>query len=300
MRAARCPARVKRASDAPPGAALDLVVQAPHVASEDIDALLALTHATRVDVLGRAANDAVRLENVASFDGVADACGAAAYDCALVPGARTLDRVRLVAMDMDSTLITIECIDEIADLQGIKPEVAAITASAMRGEIDFAESLRRRVALLAGLPVDALAQVYEERLRLSPGAERMLAGFTAIGAQTLLVSGGFTFFTHRLRDRLKLDHTLSNVLDVEDGKLTGRVLGHIVDAQAKAATFRDLADSLRGTDGIAVAIGDGANDLPMLAQADVSIAYHAKPVVRARATHAIDYCGLDSALNLFR
>jgi len=207
--------------------------------------------------------------------------------------------VRLVAMDMDSTLITIECIDEIADLQGLKPQVAAITERAMRGEIDFPESLRRRVALLEGLPVEALARVYDERLALSPGAERMLAGFRAVGARTLLVSGGFTFFTDRLRDRLGLDYTASNVLGVRDGRLTGRVDGDVFDASAKAATLREHAAALRGTDGLVVALGDGANDLPMLRAADVSIAYRAKPVVRAAATHAIDHCGLDAALNLF-
>jgi phosphoserine phosphatase len=202
-------------------------------------------------------------------------------------------------MDMDSTLITIECIDEIADLQGIKPQVAAITARAMRGEIDFRASLTERVALLAGLPVAALERVYDERLRLSPGAERMIADVKAVGAKLLLVSGGFTFFTERLKHRLGLDFTLSNTLEFVDGKLTGRIAGDIVDASAKAAKLRQCAQALRGDDGIVVAIGDGANDLPMLALADVSIAYHAKPTVRAQATHAIDHCGLDAVLNLF-
>jgi len=200
---------------------------------------------------------------------------------------------------MDSTLITIECIDEIADMQGIKPEVAAITASAMRGDIEFAESLRRRVALLAGLPVAALERVYDERLQLSPGASRMLAGFAAIGAKTALLSGGFTFFTDRLKARLKIDHTISNTLEIVDGKLTGKIAGPIVDAEVKAATLRRLKRELAGKSGLVIAIGDGANDLPMFEAADISVAYRAKPVVRARATHAIDHCGLDGVLNLF-
>jgi phosphoserine phosphatase len=169
----------------------------------------------------------------------------------------------------------------------------------MRGEIDFAESLRRRVALLAGLPIAALERVYEERLRLSPGAEAMLEGFRAVGARTLLVSGGFTFFTDRLRDRLQLDHTLSNTLLVENGALVGRVVEPVVDAAAKANALQRYRAQYAGDGGLAVAIGDGANDLPMLAAADVSIAYRAKAVVRERATHAIDRCGLDAVLNLF-
>ncbi|HEY5861472.1 MAG TPA: phosphoserine phosphatase SerB [Casimicrobiaceae bacterium] len=285
--------------DAAPGAPLDLVVQAPVVLREDLDILALLTDTDAIEPVTRAGNEGYALRDVMAHAGVAEACLGAGYDCALLPRARSLDRVRLVAMDMDSTLITIECIDEIADLQGIKPQVAAITARAMRGEIDFRASLTERVALLAGLPVGALERVYDERLRLSPGAERMIADVKAIGARLLLVSGGFTFFTDRLKERLGLDYTLSNTLEIVGGKLTGRVTGEIVDASAKAAMLRRCAMELRGADGLVVAIGDGANDLPMLAQADVSIAYHAKPAVRAQATHAIDHCGLDAVLNLF-
>jgi len=290
---------MRRPADAPPGAPVDLVVQAPVVLPEDVDMLILLTGAKGNDVPERAGNDAVRLIDVESTEGVEAAAAAARYDVALVPAERLIERVRLVAFDMDSTLITIECIDEIADLQGLKPQVAAITAEAMRGEIDFPESLRRRVALLEGLHESALHEVYEERLTLSDGAERMLEGFAAAGAEFLLVSGGFTFFTERLRERLGLHHTASNRLEVRDGRLTGRVTGPIVDATAKAQALRDHAARLRGTDGLVVAIGDGANDIPMLQAADVSIAYRAKPVVRAAATHAIDHCGLDAALNLF-
>src|SRR5205085_3594366 len=180
----------------------------------------------------------------------------------------------------------------IADMQGIRPQVAVITERAMRGEIDFRESLMRRVELLAGVPVAALERVYADRVRLSPGAQTMLRGFKAIGAKTLLVSGGFTFFTERLKTLVGFDHALGNNLEIIDDTLTGRIAGEIVDAQSKARTFRQLTDEHRGFDGLAVAIGDGANDLPMLAEADVSIAYHAKPKVGAQAMHAVDHCGL--------
>jgi phosphoserine phosphatase len=282
-----------------PGSDGDLVIQAPIVLREDLEILMLMTNAAGVEPVERAQCDAYRLHQPDALAGVREACAGAGYDWALVPGARTLGRVRLVAMDMDSTLITIECIDEIAALHGIGDEVAAITAAAMRGEIDFRASLARRVALLAGMPVDALARVYDERLQLSPGAERLFETLRTLGAKTLLVSGGFTFFTERLRSRLAIDCTLSNVLEIADGRLTGRIDGDIVDADAKATRFAELADRYRGEDGLCVAIGDGANDLPMLARADVSIAYRAKPLVRAQAMHAIDHCGLDAVLNLF-
>jgi phosphoserine phosphatase len=291
------PMRMPR--DANAGVPLDLVVQAPAIVREDVAMLAALTDADDVEPLAHAATEAYRFHNVRQHDGVAAACAASGYDCALVPRSRRRERVRVVAMDMDSTLITIECVDELAALQDIERQVAPITESAMRGEIDFAESLRRRVALLAGTPITALERVFSERLALSPGAQAMLAGFRAVGARTLLVSGGFTFFTDRLQAQLDLDCTLANVLEIADGKLTGRVVGDIVDGRSKAQAFLRCADKNRGDDGLAVAIGDGANDLPMLNAADVSVAYHAKPAVRAQAMHAIDHCGLDAVLNLF-
>ena len=277
----------------------DLVVQAPEIGTPELKALAHLSGAASIGALPGGEAQAFRLPLAANAAEVAAYCTRAGFDFGFVPRSQRLDRVRLVAMDMDSTLITIECVDEIADSIGIKPEIAAITASAMRGEIDFRASLTQRIALLAGLDVAALARVYDERLRLSPGAERMLAGFKRVGAKTLLVSGGFTYFTDRLKARLDLDYTLSNTLEVIDRKLTGRLVGDIVDAAAKAEEFSRLGRELKGEDGLAVAFGDGANDLPMLSRADVSIAYRAKPVLRAHATYAIDHCGLDAALNLF-
>ena len=277
-----------------------LVVQAPALAPATLAALARQADTRAIIPCGSGKPAAYRMAVATSESRLLDAARAASCDAGFVPARQRLDRVRVVAMDMDSTLITIECIDEIADLHGIKPEVAAITASAMRGEIEFAESLRRRVQLLAGLPVAALERVYDERLRITPGAEAMLAGFRAVGAKTLLVSGGFTFFTERLKARLGLDHAVANTLQVEHGLLTGKIEGAIVDAQTKADTIAAWKSRHAGADGLTVTLGDGANDLPMFRQADISIAYRAKPVVRAAATYAIDHCGLDAALNFFR
>ncbi len=206
---------------------------------------------------------------------------------------------RLLAMDMDSTLITIECIDEIADFAGKKAEVAAITASAMRGEIDWPASLRQRVALLRGLDESVLQRVYDERLRLSPGADILVRAAHNAGIYTLLVSGGFTFFTERLKARLGIDAAFSNRLDIIEGKLTGLVLGELCDANAKARHVRDAAQKLGISREKIMVIGDGANDLKMMAEAGTSIAYRAKPVVQASATHAINDAGLDQVLGIF-
>jgi phosphoserine phosphatase len=273
-----------------------LLVQGQEVETRDLKELAQMTGAAGIE---RAGEQAFRLLRPQTRDGVAERCAQARLDFAFVAQPRKLADFGLVAMDMDSTLITIECIDEIADMQGLKPQVAAITASAMRGEIDFKESLRRRVALLKGLEEGALVRVYEERLRLSPGAERMLTRLQALGIKTLLVSGGFTFFTERLKARLSLDYSLSNTLVFADGRLTGEVLDPIVDAEAKAARVRALREELGLARDQVIALGDGANDLPMLAEAGVSIAYHAKPVVREKATYCFNYVGLDGLLNLF-
>ncbi len=278
---------------------MDVVVQGAHLAPDEVDALVALTGAEGVEPLSRAGHEACRLHDVASTAGVAEACAAVGHDCAFVDVPRRLADLAVLAMDMDSTLITIECIDEIAAAAGIKPRVAAITERAMRGEIDFAQSLTERVALLEGIPLTALEAVYTGRLALSPGAERTIAALHAQGSRVALLSGGFTFFTARLAERLALDLTLANTLGVADGRLTGRLEGPLVDARAKADAVAALAAGARAQGRFVVAMGDGANDLPMFAEADVSIAWRAKPVVRARASYAIDHCGLDALLNLF-
>lgn len=229
---------------------------------------------------------------------IESACFNVQLDCCFMTAPKMLSDFKLVAMDMDSTLITIECIDEIADMQGLKPQVAEITEAAMRGEIEFRESLTRRVSLLKGLDAGALQRVYDERLQLSLGAEKMLRAVQAAGMKTLLVSGGFTFFTERMQQRLNLDFTHANQLEVLDGKLTGRVIGTIVDAAEKRATVERICAELGISPAQAIVMGDGANDLQMMTVAGMSVAFRAKPVVRAQASVALNFVGLDGILAL--
>lgn len=210
---------------------------------------------------------------------------------------------KLVAFDMDSTLINIECVDEIADFAGRKAEVAAITEAAMQGEIaDYRESLRRRVALLAGTPETVLEQVYRERLRLNPGVERFVQACQAAGLRTLLVSGGFTYFSERIRQRLGLDFARANTLGVSHGRLTGTLLqrpwGDIVDGAEKKRVVLEVCELMGIPTEQAIAVGDGANDLPMMEAAGLSIAYHPKPAVAAVAKVSILEGGLDRALEV--
>lgn len=277
-----------------------LIIQGPHIVAANIEKIAALTGAQGVQELSPTA---VRLLDVDDDDRntIARICEDTRMDYAFLPHVDRLADCRILAMDMDSTLINIECIDEIADMVGRKAEVAAITEAAMRGEIaDFAESLTRRVALLEGVPVQALERVYEERLRLNPGAEALVAGVKAHGVKTLLVSGGFTFFTERMKQRLGLDACHANVLEERAGVLTGRVEGTIVDATAKAVHLQALADELGASAAQIIAVGDGANDLKMLALAHYSVAYRAKPVVREQANFALSFSPLDAILNWFR
>ena len=275
---------------------MNLIIQAAHnIAATHLDHLAKLAQSRQCEQI---AERAYRLTAAQAHNGIAPYCLANRLDYGFVPHGRKLADFGLMVMDMDSTLIAIECIDEVADMQGLKPQVAAITEAAMRGEMEFAESLRRRVALLAGLDEHALQRVYDEYLRLSPGAETMLEALKARGIKTLLVSGGFVFFTERLKVRLGLDYAHANTLEIVNGKLTGKVLGKILDAQGKADWLVKIREELTLKPEQVIAMGDGANDLKMMAQAGISIAYHAKPVVRAQANYALNFVGLDGVVNL--
>jgi phosphoserine phosphatase len=275
---------------------VNLVLQGAALRADTLGPLVALTGASHVVALGPAA---YRLTGASEQPAIEPFCAQHALDFAWVPDGRRLADMRLLALDMDSTLITIESIDEMGDALGIKDAVAAVTEQAMLGRIDYRESLRRRVALLAGLEEAALERILEERMQLSPGAEALIAGCREHAIRTLLVSGGFTFFTERLKARLGIDDALSNVLEIAAGRLTGRVLGDIVDGAAKARKLAAVRTALGAEREQTVAVGDGANDIPMLGEAGISVAFHAKPLVREHATHALDHVGLDGVLNLF-
>ena len=236
-------------------------------------------------------------QSPAVFDDWAERFG---VDAANVPNGLRLTDFRLLAIDMESTLVTMETLDEIADMAGLKAEVAAITEAAMRGEIkDFSESLTRRMALLKGVGEDLIERVYQERLHLSPGAEILLAAAKAAGLKTLLVSGGFTHFTERLKERLGFDYAFANQFDIANQRLTGRVLGPIVDGAFKARAVQQCCQDIGCPPSQAIAIGDGANDLGMMAVAGLSVGYHAKPVVREKATWSVRKGGLDVVVGWF-
>jgi phosphoserine phosphatase len=278
----------------------DLIIQGDAIGSSDVDALRVASGAagaTRIE----AAHEAWRLHGAAMTRRaeVKTHCATRHIDFAFVPSERRWRDIGLIAMDMDSTLITIECIDEIADFVGKKREVADVTERAMRGEIDWPQSLRQRVALLAGLDEGALAEVYEQRLKLTPGAEDLITFAKSHGIKLLLVSGGFTCFTERLKTRLGLDYAFSNTLEIIGGKLTGHVIGDLCDAQAKARHLTETREALGLAAYQTIAIGDGANDLPMMAVAGFSIAFHAKPKVQAEAASAINFGGLERVIPLF-
>ena len=278
--------------------AFHLVVQGTEVATTDLKSLCVIVRGSAIE---RIAGEAFRIRGAdpSTREAVAARCGAAALDWGFVPDGRRLADFGLLALDMDSTLITMECIDEIADFAGRKPEVAAVTAAAMRGEIDWPQSLRSRVAALAGLDESVLERVYRERLQLTPGAQTLLDAARRAGLKTLLVSGGFTYFTDRLRERLGFTQAHANELVVEAGRLAGRVAGPLVDAEGKARHVARMREALALPRERVLAIGDGANDIAMLAQAGTSIAFHAKAIVCERATYCLAHVGLEGVLGLF-
>ena len=277
-----------------------VILQAPRIVAADIERLAAIASAEGVQELGPTA---YRLLDVDpdSREELLTQARALRLDAAWLDHITRLSDCRILAMDMDSTLINIECIDEIAEATGQKKAVAAITEASMRGEIkDFTESLHRRLALLKGVPVETLETVFKERLRLNPGAERLIQSAQKHGLKTLLVSGGFTFFTDRLKRGLALDAAFANTLEIVEGRLTGRVLGDVVDGAAKARHLEAMARAEGAGPEQIIVIGDGANDLPMMAHAHFSVAYRAKPVVRDQARFNLDFSPLDAVLNWFR
>ena len=280
---------------------MNLILQELHPDLATIERIAALTGARRLTTISAQAYRCEQVDPASEVKAQVEAeCLAAEIDCTWLTAESRLSDFKLLAMDMDSTLITIECIDEIADMQGLKPQVAAITEAAMRGEIEFPESLARRVALLKGLNASALQSVYQESVKLSPGAQNMLDAVRRAGLKTLLVSGGFTFFTDRIKKLLDLDYSNANVLEIADGKLTGRVVGAVVDADEKKRTVERVCAEIGIAPSQAIVMGDGANDLKMMSIAGMSVAFRAKPLVRAKADVALNFVGLDGILPLFR
>ncbi|MFC5474205.1 phosphoserine phosphatase SerB [Paraherbaspirillum soli] len=281
---------------------MNLTLQSLNAERSTVDRIALMVGAPAIDI-GDADHYAWRCRGISYSEALKveldRICYEAGIDYAFSAPSAALSDFKLLAMDMDSTLITIECIDEIADMQGLKPQVAAITEAAMRGELEFDESLIQRVALLKGLDASALQRVYDERVQLSPGAENMLTAIKAAGLKTLLVSGGFTFFTDRIKTRLGLDVTHANELEIVDGKLTGKVLGGIVNAEEKKLTVQRVCADLGISPAQAIVMGDGANDLKMMDIAGLSVAFRAKPIVRAQAGVALNFVGLDGILPIF-
>ena len=281
----------------------DLVIQGPRLSPEALDTFKVVCMPERITLYTGAArciavrNDA---ETRKAVQGLSDFWK---LDNAFVDPKLRLSDFCLLALDMDSTLVNIETLDEVAAYAGKGEQVAAITESAMRGAVDYKESLRRRVAMLAGVEATLLARVHDEKLAFNDGAQRLIAESRNAGLKTLLATGGFTFFTERVKAKLSIDYTRSNELEIVDGRLTGKVTGpsggEIIDAEGKAQAVREACADIGCATAKAIVIGDGANDVKMMQLAGISVAYRAKPVVRAQATYALDHSGLDGVLNWF-
>ncbi len=278
---------------------MNLIIQGGALPTFLLDRVLAATGSSTVEPRPPQVVRMLNASRTPAFDELIPLIEAEKLDWAFVPAGKKLADFGLICFDMDSTLITIECIDELADFAGKKAEVSEVTEAAMRGEIDYRESLRRRLALMAGLDARVLARVFGERLLLSDGARELLEACQNAGLRTAILSGGFTYFTERLRIELGLDFATSNELEIVGGKLSGRVVGDIVDASAKAHHLLRLRDELGLTKDQVIACGDGANDLLMMAEAGLSVAFRAKPATRAKADVAINFGGLDALINLF-
>lgn len=276
---------------------MNLIIQGLEINNSDLRTLAKLSQAQGIE---RITGQAFRLTQAIHSEEISPFCTEAELDYAYIDANLKFSDFRLIAMDMDSTLLAIESIDEIADMHNIKPQVAAITQLSMQGEISFEQSLTRRTALLQGLPQQALQRVFDERVKLNPGAEKMLRQAKLSGLKTMVISGGFTFFTERIKTRLDFDYAAANVLEIVDDKLTGNIVGNIIGREGKADILRQVRDELGISRAQIIAIGDGANDLDMMTEAGVSIAYHAKPIVKQHARYALNYVGLDGVVNLFR
>jgi phosphoserine phosphatase len=274
---------------------MNLLIQGSDIPTTILKIVAKLSSASGIEQI---TPTAFRLCDAQPAHEIAEVCAGAQLDHAFVPENRLPTDFKLLVMDMDSTLITMETIDELADMVGLKPQVAAITEQAMRGELDFNESLARRVALLKGLDQSALQRVYDERLKLSPGADILLATAKRAGIKLLLVSGGFTYMTERLKPRLGLDYTYSNTLEIVGEKLSGKVIGRIVNADAKRDELLRVRDELGIVREQIAGVGDGANDLKFLADCGTSVAYHAKPIVRAQTNYALNHVGLNGMIHL--
>jgi phosphoserine phosphatase len=281
----------------------DLVIQGPMLSPEALDTFKVVCLPERITLYARAARCVAVRDDAETRKAVQGLSDFWKLDNAFVDPRLRLSDFRLLALDMDSTLVNIETLDEVAGYAGKGEQIAAITEAAMRGEVDYKESLRRRVAMLAGVEATLLARVHDEKLALNDGAQRLVSECRNAGLKTLLATGGFTFFTERLKAKLNIDYTRSNELEIVDGHLSGKVTGpnggEIIDAEGKAQAVRDVCAEIGCATARAIVIGDGANDVKMMRLGGISVAYRAKPVVREQAIYALDHSGLDGVLSWF-